>query len=56
MEQLSVEIKFGIAEVLWVRPDGTFHRKTYDASQKDAFLSEVLGSDAYVDQLVLRIE
>ena len=52
MEQLSVEIKFGIAEVLWVRPDGTFHRKTYDASQKDEFLSEVIDAANYADKLL----
>ena len=56
MEQISVEIRFGIAEVLWVRTDGTFHRKTYDASQKGEFLTEVIDAANYADNLLFRSE
>lgn len=51
MEQHSVEIKFGVAEVLWVRSDGTFHRKTYCQENKDDFLAEVIGAEEYLSEL-----
>lgn len=51
MEQHSIEVVFGIAQVLWIRPDGTYHRKSYSQSQKDEFLVEVIGAVDYISLL-----
>lgn len=51
MEQHSVEINFGHAQVLWIRPDGAFHRKAYSQDQKAEFLSEVIGAESYIGAL-----
>ena len=51
MEQHSVEINFGHAQVLWIRPDGTYHRKSYSKAQESEFLAEVIGAENYVSLL-----
>ena len=51
MEQHSVDLVFGTAQVLWIRQDGTYHRKSCNQSQRDEFLAEVIGAANYLTAL-----